>query len=262
MKKINLIEVNKDKLENYKYLFEGFGHFENLLRFILSYTEPIIMVDSLNNPSYALLKHDPAIFLMGNPNEIDIRTIFAEFQKNSWIIPCSTEWDKYIMSHFAGKYEMHNRVCFDSSSLNLRHIRSLKTDLPKGMNIVPISAAHIEDKNGMIYQDLIRKFFNNHDFLKTGKGFALMDGELTVGYAASDNPIIGNNLELMFRVGYDNYTKYRNKGFGILLCVHFIEYCLENNLIPSWDAHNDISAHIATKLGYRKKKTWSMFKIL
>ena len=228
----------------------------------MNYEKHIIKVDDLDNPSFALLLYGPAVILKGNPMGIDTNQIFKECNNNSWIIPSSTDWNMYILDYFEEKIEVHKRVLFDPSSLDLDHIRELKKQLPEGMRIETISSIHVEDKAGMLYLDLIRKFYNNHEFLKTGKGIVLMDGDHIVGYAASDNPIIGNDLELMFRVGYDNFTKYRGKGYGIQLCVHFIEYCLKNNLIPSWDAHNDISAHIANKLGYTKKKEWTMFHVL
>lgn len=262
MSRTSLIEVAANNLENYTYLFQDFGHFENLLRFIIKYTEYVIKVNDLKEPSCAILKYGPAIFVKGDPNSPNIQMVLDHFQENNWIVPCTTNWDNYIKSNFKDKFEIHNRIQFDSESLELEHVRSLKVNLPDGINIVPINTSHIEDRDGMIYQDLIRKFFGNHDFLKSGIGFALMYEKQTVGYVASDNPIIGNDVELMFRVGYDNYTKYRGKGYGVQLCVRFIEYCLTNNLIPSWDAHTDISAHIAVKLGYTMKKKWNMFHIL
>jgi hypothetical protein len=262
MKQVTLYTVPDNNIKNYHYLFDNFGHFENLIRFILNYENHTIKVDDLDNPSYALLLYGPAIIIKGNPNLINVTSILQQCNTNSWVIPSSTEWDKYILDHFEGKIEIHNRVLFDSSTLDINHITGLKKNLPEGMRIEQITSKHIEDTEGILYQDLIRKFYNSHKFQKTGRGFVLMDGDFIVGYAASDNPIIGNNLELMFRVGYDNFTKYRGKGYGIQLCVHFIEYCLTNNLIPSWDAHTDISAHIANKLGYKRKKEWTMFHIL
>lgn len=262
MKENMLESVTKDKNKSYHYLFESFGHFENLIRFILHYETYTIMVDDVSNPSTAILQYGPVVFVQGKPGRIDPNIIFEKVQKNQWIVPCCEEWDPYIQAYFEDRIEIHNRVLFDPSSLELKEVLKIKKDLPTGMRIEPISSTHIEDKEGMIYQDLIRKFYINHDFLETGRGIVLLDGDFVVGYAASDNPIVGNDLELMFRVGYDNFTTYRGKGYGILLCVYFIEDCLNNNYVPSWDAANDISAHIALKLGYTKKKKWKMFHIL
>lgn len=262
MKKIELFEIANDKIKDYHFLFHNFGHFENLIGYILKYEKHSILVDDVMNPSYALLKYGPAIIVKGNPTLIDTSAIFKHFHAYNWIVPSSTAWDKYISDYFERRLEAHKRVLFDPSTLDLDHIRSLKKVLPTGMRFETISKTHIEDVEGIVYQDLIRKFYVNHDFLKTGRGIVLLDGEFIVGYAASDNPIIGNNLELMFRVGYDNFTKYRGKGYGISLCIEFIEDCLNNDFIPSWDAANEISAHIAQKLGYKQIKDWTMFKIL
>lgn len=259
--KISFIQVSKDKQKDFYYMFDNFGHFTNLLNFIKDYTIPDLFVDDISNPKYAILIHKPAYFIVGDPNEIDTSSILSLIPKYGWIVPSSISWDSYIEEFFKGSFERHHRVQFDSSSLNQKHLKSMLWELPSELRIEQITKKHIEDIEGIVNQDLIQKFFKDDSFLEHGIGIALMIGDSIIGYAASDNPFKGDNLELMFRIGYDSTPEYRLKGFGTLLCVHFILLCLSKGIHPAWDAHTDISAHIALKLGYTFKKEWNMYNI-
>jgi hypothetical protein len=40
-----------------------------------------------------------------------------------------------------------------------------------------------------------------------------------------------------------------------------IEYCLELNLEPCWDAHNEASAALATKLGFVHPAPYTAYEV-
>ena len=40
-----------------------------------------------------------------------------------------------------------------------------------------------------------------------------------------------------------------------------IEYCLERRLEPCWDAHNDISAALAAKLGFVEPAPYTAYEV-
>ncbi len=115
----------------------------------------------------------------------------------------------------------------------------------------------------MIYDDVISRFFTVSDFMTNGFGFALVDErERCRGFALTNYPIVGNEVELYFRVGYDFDAQDRLHGYGTTLCTYFIEEALKRGYVPIWDSANEVSAHIARKLGYVEAKRWLMYHIL
>lgn len=61
----------------------------------------------------------------------------------------------------------------------------------------------------------------------------------------------------------DIYTLEEYRGMGLAYCVgsEFIEFCLKNGIIPSWDCdvYNNSSITLATKLGFKAKNEYSIF---
>ncbi|MDD3171525.1 MAG: GNAT family N-acetyltransferase, partial [Bacilli bacterium] len=173
----------------------------------------------------------------------------------------SLEWKSYFENYYEDNVKIHQRVLFDSSLLTLEKTREYKTNLPEELRIVKIEKEHVA--SGLIFQDVTSRFFTASDFIEHGFGFALVDkNNICQGFALTNYPVIGKEVELYFRIGYEDYPKYRQKGLGTLLCSYFIEYCLLNGYTPVWDAANDISSHIAHKFGYIPEEKWYMYHVI
>lgn len=254
-----MIKINTNE-ERYYKLFDNFDYFENFLKYAIRDTSPSIHVDSIANPKCVILYSKPAYFILSDSAILD-ENVFSALEKNSWIIPSSVKWKKQFESYYKDRIEVYPRVLFDSAKLNINHIISIRRPLPDGFRITPIREEHL--KEGIIYQDVIRRFFTVSNFLEHGFGFALVDEEeVCQGFALTNHPVIGKKIEVYFRVGYADDPQYRGKGFGTMLCSYLLEFCLNNGYDPVWDAANEISSHIAKKFGYSVKAKWDMFHIL
>jgi GNAT superfamily N-acetyltransferase len=222
---------------------------------------PRFYVDNTKHPKFVLMYAKPAYFIVGEPEEEDLRDVFGMIEEDSWLIPEDIFWDKYIEEYFKGHVESHKRVLFNSENVSLEKIRSLKTDISKEFKIVPIAKEHITE--GIIHDDVIKRFFSKSDFLNHGFGFALVDQSNTpLGFSLTNFPIYDDELEVYFRVGFEDEPENRKKGIGTLLAIYFVEAALERGYVPVWDSANDISSHIAKKLGYKEDKVWYMYHIL
>lgn len=247
-------------LEKYYQLFESFEPFNNFLKYATKYQKPQIFVDDEGSESNVVLYSEPAYFILGDPYQ-KMEGLFSSIKPNSWIIPSSDAWKEPIESYFQKQVETHERTQFHSNSLNINHVLQLRKKLPLGISIVPIEEKHLQ--SGMIYDDVISRFFTKADFLELGFGYALIDEDGDCeGFALTNYPIVGQKIELYFRVGYDSDTKYRSKGYGTTLCTYFIEEALRRGYDPVWDSANKTSAHIASKLGYVVQRSWHMFHVL
>ncbi|MBU1145383.1 MAG: GNAT family N-acetyltransferase [Firmicutes bacterium] len=262
MKQIQLIKVTQDRLKEFSVLFGIFPYFHNYLQFALSNLSYDIWVDSYENLKFAIIFSSPAFFLLGNPEGEDVTEILKKIDTGNWIIPSSELWDAPLKFYFGSKLESHLRTKFDSKNLNLSHLESLKKPLPSGYELVRIGINQIQDIQGMLYNDLLKNYFSTVDFLGKGLGFCILEDNQVIGFAASNYPIINEVLEVYIRVDFNSDPRHRQKGFGTLLSVALIEYCLEHHLNPEWDSANSISAHLALKLGYEVEQTWTMYHIV
>lgn len=93
-----------------------------------------------------------------------------------------------------------------------------------------------------------KKFWNNaSDFLSCGVGFLLMYDNQSVAVAFSSF-LHGTMLEM----GMETTAEFRRKGFGSIVCVKLIQYCLKKGFEPVWacGSGNQGSFNLALKLGF------------
>ena len=255
-----MIEI-KDNLEKYYHLFKSYEVFQNFIKYATRDLAPQIFVENEKNPQCVVLYSNPAYFILGEPNEAYNIDVFSLFHKDSWIIASSNSWNQMINQHFKDHVITHPRMQFSSSSLKLNHIMSQRKNVPDGLSIVPIDQTHL--KEGMIVDDVVSRFFAQNDFMKSGFGFALVDSKNEAqGFCLTNYPVVGTEIELYFRVGYESSQEHRFKGLGTTLCTYFIEESIKRGYVPIWDSANDISTHIAMKLGFVAEKSWFMYHIL
>ena len=255
------VKVAQAKNSTYQAVFNQFEHFTNYIQYAFEFLTPEIWVDTEIEPTLASFYTPPAYFLWGDPDTKDVTPLLELILADRWLVPSSEQWERHLVAYFGEKLQAYPRTSFDASSLSLEHLRSLKTELPAGLRIVPIEAFHVNDQQGMLSQDLLSKFFTLADFLQQGAGFCLLEDEKIIGFAAANYPIRNNVLEVYIRVDYNDDPRHRQKGLGTQLSIALLEYCLENGLEPQWDAANDISMRLALKLGYAPRRSWKMYHV-
>ncbi|HZU87557.1 MAG TPA: GNAT family N-acetyltransferase [Anaerolineaceae bacterium] len=258
--KRSFVRIAQEKNLDYTSFFKQQNHLGNYIDFALRYTMPEIWVDSIERPCVGIMFAPPAVILQGDPNAGDIPPIFNIVPKDSWMVPTNEEWEQRLATHFEGGFEIQNRTSFDHTSLSLAHLQTLKKDLPAGLRLIRVGEKQAKDTEGILYQRDLQYFFASADFMQCGLGFCILDEEQIVAYAVSNFPLLDNVLEVSIRVANDE--KYRGKGLGQAVSIALLEYCLQHNIEPHWDAANETSAHIALKLGYRLNKKWRMYHIL
>jgi len=254
-----LTKVSALEVSRYQAIFRQFEHFSNYVAFGFEFLTPELWVNRANDPTLACLYITPAYFLWGDPDCQDVTALFQLLSPDCWIVPTHGKWDRHLTAYFGDKLTTLPRASFTSASLNLAHLRSLKCELPVGLTIVPVDAAHVNDLEGMLYEDLLSKYFTRVDFLQEGAGFCLMEDEKIIGFAVANYPIRNRVLEVYIRVDYNYDPIHRQKGLGTRLGAALLEYCLENGLDPQWDAANEASVRLALKLGYTLHHRWNMY---
>lgn len=103
--------------------------------------------------------------------------------------------------------------------------------------------------------DWICQFRGYEDYRKRGMGVALTyNGELIAG--ASSYTVYSKGIEIQI----DTREDFRNQGLGKICGAALILRCLNRGLYPSWDADNEISARLASSLGYNLDGEYLVYK--
>lgn len=254
-----MIEVTENK-SRYHEKFKSFSHFKNFINFVLQDYDPTIYVDYMEKPNIVVMHFPPAFFIWGTPTEDSTKDVFKLLNANSWIITDTEDWKPFIEGHYGKSVDLHERILFNNKNVTVERVRRHRLDLPTNLRIQPIEEIHTQ--KGIIYEDVVSRFFQKSPFIQNGFGFVLLDESNTPqGFALTNYPITSNEIELYFRVGYDSFEKYRHQGVGTILCTYFIEEALNRGLVPIWDSAHALSAHIAEKLGYEVEYKWTMYHV-
>ena len=105
-------------------------------------------------------------------------------------------------------------------------------------------------------RDLVSRFDSAEDFLSRGVGVAaLQNGELIAG--ASSYTVWKDGIE----IEVDTRKDQRGRGIATACAAKLVLECLRRGLIPSWDAANLTSAHIAEKLGFRPADAYPVWHL-
>ena len=255
-----MIQVKEQK-KFYETLFDHYPVFDLFITYAFNHRDYDLYVDNLANPKTLILYVSPAFILLGEHLDSEKDSIKTLMGPGAWIISPNASWDHFLTKLYDEHLKTFPRIRFDDSKLSIEHLKSLRKPLPPELKIVPIEQKHLEE--GMIKDQIINHFYQNIDFLEHGFGLALVnDKDVIHGFALTNYPIDDpKNIEVSYRVGYDDFPYYRQKGIGTTLVSCFIEECLNRGYHPVWDAANDVSAHIARKLGYQDVLKWNMYHI-
>jgi predicted GNAT family acetyltransferase len=94
-------------------------------------------------------------------------------------------------------------------------------------------------------------FLNYHSaeqFVQKGVGFGVIAGS-RIAAACTSALVCSTGIEM----NIITLPAFRKKGLATLVAAKLIVYCLENGLVPHWDAANEVSKQLAGKLGYREE---------
>lgn len=250
MKKVT---INK---EAYLDKFLDFPLFSDFVHFAINDLETTLYKN--NEDNVMILNSMVAYFIIGSPKDCDTNEVFDLIPEGSWIVTLPSEWDSVIKGYYKDNVKVMDRVLFDSSTIDLEYMKTLRVNPEDGLRIVPITERYLKDS--IIVDDVTSRFFTTRDFLEFGFGYALIDSDDEVqGFSITNFPVLSNHAELHFRVGFSEGNKYRRKGLGLTLATYLIEECFKRGLDPIWDAANSTSAHIARKIGYKEKLKWKVY---
>lgn len=179
-------------------------------------------------------------FLAGKPNREILKTIEVPI-----ITPDDEAWQQLIEEEFPDAKRALRYATKKEYSPNIEKLRELAFSLPEGYHIERIDESNIPLLCEDWSRDFISLFENEEDYLKRGRGFIAMHRGKPVSGASSYSVYHGG-----IEIEVDTKSEHRRKGLASACSARLILSCIEDGLLPCWDAQNLMSLSLAEKLGY------------
>lgn len=201
-------------------------------------------------------------FFGGKANENLLYHKKSEYENQLKIlVPQTLEWEGLIEKVYGEKVISYKRYSFKrkeegfSQKELLRIVNGLDADFTL-TNMEECRDLFDEVSRTSWAGDWISQFSGYEDYRKRGIGTVLKyKGELVAG--ASSYAVYSGGIEIQI----DTREDFRNQGLGKICGAALILRCLEQGRYPSWDADNEISAHLACSLGYEQDREYTVYRI-
>jgi RimJ/RimL family protein N-acetyltransferase len=147
------------------------------------------------------------------------------------------------------------RVDFRAGEWDRLRLRAFIDGLPEGYELRRITredAARFRELAG----SLVYNFSSLDHFIDCGVGFGVeREGRFVSG--CSSFAISSRRVEFEMQTHRD----FRRRGLATAAASAMIEYCVRRGLEPCWDAHNQISAALARKLGFFNPALYTAYEV-
>lgn len=219
----------------------------------------IAYTDNLFRPSSALINIGCFFFFAGIPN-LDI----LRFKPNQYseeyaiLIATNEKWHALIENIYQGSCEKITRYSFsENTRFDIEKLQSMISTLPQDYQLQRIdNKCYRNIVRSKWAKDLCSNFASYSEFEKSGLGFVILKNNVIVS-GASSYLVYDNGIE----IEVDTREDERRNGLALICCAKLILSCLENHIYPNWDAHNQQSLKLATKLGYKFDRAYQAYVV-
>ena len=216
-----------------------------------------LIVDDTDTPSVVMYSIPMMIFLAGDSASPAAHELVKSLPKLTVFVVPDKKWRNLLKNEWGNKLVVTQRTHLDHQSLNIEHLQKLKENLPEGYILNKLDRGVLPqiDKE---YAIQIQMYFGKiENLVETGFGFCILDDKnKLVSYAYTPFPFID---EFEVQVFTEDNPEYRRKGLATAVSAALIEYGLEKDLVPHWDAANEPSVKLALKLGYSSPVPWEAY---
>ncbi|MEX0785718.1 MAG: GNAT family N-acetyltransferase [Dehalococcoidia bacterium] len=249
-----LTEVPPDEREPLRPLFAGFPGLHGCLDAIFEGTAGIAWADDSARPSVALLQLD-FDFLAGDASQQAAEHAVRQLEPPVSLAVSSVDWEPLLRRVWGDRLSAYTREAFRPGDWDRARLAGFVAALPEGYTLLRIDAANV-GRFAKLADSLVYNFPSHDDFLARGVGFGVEhQGRFVSG--CSSFTISSRSLEFEIQTHPD----FRQRGLATAAAARMIEHCIDVGLEPCWDAHNPISAALATKLGFVEPAPYTAYEI-
>ncbi|MGY5859828.1 MAG: GNAT family N-acetyltransferase [Candidatus Thorarchaeota archaeon] len=215
-----------------------------------------LSVDNIDSPNVAMYSAPMMIFLAGDAANPNARELVTSIPQLTGVIVPDKEWSDLLKNEWGDKVVVNQRTHLDHRSLSIEHLKKLKENLPAGYILKKMDREVLPQISQQYTMQIQMNFGKIENLIESGFGFCILHDDRLVSYAYTAFPFID---EFEIQVFTENSSEYRRKGLATTVSAALIEYGLENNLVPHWDAANESSIKLAMKLGYTNPISWEAY---
>jgi GNAT superfamily N-acetyltransferase len=250
-----LIELAADRRGPLRPLFAGLTGCRGILDAALEGTMGRAWADDESSPAVGLIDLD-FYLLAGDPDapaaEVIVRALEAP-----WSAAVSSDaWGPLLHRVWGGMLATRTRVDFEAGQWKRARLQEFVDALPEGFELRRITlddAARFRE----LTDSLVYNFPSLEEFVERGAGFGIEhEGRFVTG--CSSFALSSRKLEFEIQTHPD----FRRRGLATAAAAAMILYCIEQGLEPCWDAHNPISAALATKLGFVDATPYTAYEVM
>ena len=210
--------------------------------------------DDADSPSVALL-HLDFYFLAGDSSAAAAEEAVRSLHPRASVVASGPEWGAVLRRVWGTALQARTRVAFRPGAWDRPRLRGFIEALPQGFVLRRITAADA-DRFAELADSLVYNYPSSEEFAARGIGFGIEHGGRFVS-GCSSFALSSRTLEFEIQTHPD----FRRRGLASAAAAAMIEHCLDERLEPCWDAHNDASAALATKLGFVDPAPYTAYEL-
>lgn len=253
-----IFEWTEPNREELRHLFENYQSARAIIFPALEQGRGKIWVDTLKNPSTAHLVVSVLHFFAGESSTHIAEEMIRSMPPMRVMMAPTDDWNQLFRKVWSDRLGLQVRTRFSPEALDINYLRKLRDNLDDEYTLerVDLDTAKRLDKRENMHIPLF--FGSSEEFIKNGIGFCIKHEDKVVSMASTFTPFI-NEFEVQVMTNDD--SQYRRKGLATVVSAALIIYSLEHDLVPYWDAANEISVRLALRLGYSNPTTWDSFYV-
>jgi hypothetical protein len=250
-----LAEIPPNKRTALAPLFDGFPGLRGCLDALFEGAMGRAWADDAARPRVALLDLD-FYFLGGDPDAPSAESIVRGLEA-PWSLAASCGgWEPLLRRAWGQRLSTRTRVEFSApASWDGERLRGFIGALHAEFTLKRIERGDAERFRDLA-DSLVYNFDSLDDYIERGVGFGIEhEGRFVSG--CSSFAISSHSLEFEIQT----HPEYRERDLATASASAMILHCLDAGLEPCWDAHNEISARLATKLGFIAPQPYTAYEV-
>ncbi len=249
-----LIELPPGTREPLLPLFAGFPGLDGCVDAALEGTMGTAHTDDAVHPTVALL-HLDFYFLAGDDGAAAAEEAVRRLPKTASIVTSGSDWEPLLRRIYGDTVGTRTRVAFQPGAWERTRLRELMQALPDDFALKRISAADA-GRFAELADSLVYNYPSLDEFATRGVGFGIEhDGRFVAG--CSSFALSSHSLEFEIQT----HPEFRRRGLACATAAAMIAHCLDHGLKPCWDAHNEMSAALAAKLGFVSPAPYRAYEV-
>lgn len=214
-------------------------------------------VDNLEEPTSFKIELGPFNYFAGDSKNGSASTMLADIPPYTLLMPSSPGWLETARRIYGERLVGIQRYSYSSEQVSSEHLDKLCRQSAFNEHVMQMDRTFARKAWEQIPFVDLSNFDSPDDFIDRGVGYYFKKNSKLVG-AAYGSMVCSRGIEISLFVKED----YRRQGIAKMLASHLIQWCLEHNAEPHWDAANLESCRLAEKLGYNQIGVYQAYYVV